>query len=319
LLSDQLKIERDPLKAFVLNALLKRADLMQMCPFETLDALNTKITRWRNLPTVAFRQIGSAYAESTGSFEQLDETVYPLGGDVDIDKVYMKDKSAIVNPRDVQVQMKVEAMAFKFNNAFVAGDQAVDANSFTGITKRVANLPAAQTLSMGANGLDIRASNANMFTFLDKIDATLYRIGAGKDPENVTLFMNDNTFLNITSVAKRLNMLEYTQDMFERFIPTYRGAKLVDIGYTDETEATRIITQTETQGSSSVATSIYAVRFGGDGGEFLHGIEEYPLDVQDIGWLPTAPTYRVRVDWPVGLALWNDRSIARLNGIVWTT
>lgn len=318
LLSDHAKITRDPLKAGVINAFLETSDLMQVVPWETIDTLSIKVIRMKNLPTVGFRAIGGSYAESTGSFEQLDETVYPLGGDIDIDKVYLRDKKAVVNPREIQVEMKLKALMYKFNDHFVNGDQATTPDGFTGIKKRISNLPTSQTLSMGTNGVDVRASSGNMYTFLDKLRELVFRI---KDAD--VLLCNDTSFLGISSVARRNGWLQTDRDMFDRTIHRLGegGPRLINVGYTDEGEGTKIITDTETKGSSTDCTSIYALRLGkGDvGGKDFHGIQEYDLDVEDIGRLEAKPVYRVSVDWPLGLSLWDNHAIGRLDGIRWAT
>ena len=50
--------------------------------------------------------------------------------------------------------------------------------------------------------------------------------------------------------------------------------------------------------------------------KYLQGIQEYALRTADLGELEAKPVYRVRVDWPVGIALINPRSIARAVGII---
>lgn len=318
LLTDQLKVERDPLRAGVLNELLIRSDVMQLLPFETLNRLNVRITRWKTLPSVAFRQLNASYAESTGTTEQLEETVYPLGGDIDVDVAFVKDQGSIVDHRALQRQMKARATAYQFNDSFISGDQAANPDSFSGIKKRIASLPSTQSVSGGTNGLDVRASTANMFTFLKLLDQTMYWIDGGMGMVTA-LLMNDDSFLGITDVLRQRNLLTTLVDAFGRIIYQYgpNGPRLIDMGVKAD-QTTKIITTTETQGNTSDNTSIYAVRFG-QAGDYLHGIEQYPLDIRDLGEQQTKPVYRDRLDWPVGLAHWNDRSIVRLYGVRWTS
>lgn len=318
-LTEHLKTTRDNLKAGVLDTLLRRTDLMQIVPWENIGTLSVKVTRRKTLPTVAWRQLNAAHSESTGKTEQLDETVYSVGGDIDIDKAFMKDTKAMPNPRTLQVEMKLEALAFEMNDTVINGDQATDANQPNGMKKRVGNLPTAQSVSVGTNGLDVRASTANMYTFIDKMNAAAYRIDGGW--KNVSAVLcNDTSFLAVTSVLTRLKLLGEHVDMFGKTFTTWgtNGPRIIDVGYTDESEGTRIITDTETEGSSTDCTSIYLARFG-DGGEYFHGIEEYSFDVENIGWLESKPVYRIRLDWMCGFALFNDRSLVRVKGVRWTT
>ena len=107
-----------------------------------------------------------------------------------------------------------------------------------------------------------------------------------------------------------------TQDMFGRVIDAYGTIKLVDIGV-KANQTSDIITSTETSAGllgSSECTSIYAVKFSE--GDMTWGIQEYPLEVRDLGELETLPVYRTRVDFPCGLATVDPRSLARLYDIV---
>ncbi len=314
-LSDHLMIEPDPLRAGVMMTLLLLSNVMEQIPWESINTLNMRVTRWKELPAVGFRQIGQAYTASYGRTEQLDETIYPLGGLVDIDKAFVRDTRTITDPRQLQIDMKLKAIVYTFNYYFISGSHSLDANGFTGMTARIANLPARQTITASTNGLDVRASSANEFTFLDKVNQLIYVID---DHKPSALYMNQNSYLGFTSVANRLALLNKDKDQFDREILTYRGIPLYDMGQQSDL-STDIITQTETCGNQSASTSIYAVRFGESGGEYLHGIEEYPLDVEDLGRLQTTPAYRTEIDWPLGLAMWNDRSVARLKGVNWTT
>jgi hypothetical protein len=103
--------------------------------------------------------------------------------------------------------------------------------------------------------------------------------------------------------------------MFGRSISVYAGVPLLDIG-TKADQITEIITNTEDPQNlytSNVSTSIYAVKFGV--GEFLWGIQEYPMEVMDKGLLEDKPVYRTEVDWPLGLAHVDPRCIARLANV----
>lgn len=319
LLVDQLKIEKDTLRAGVIQGIVLRSNVMATMPFESIGALNVTVTRWRTLPSVAFRKIGAAYAEAAGSFETLQETIYPLGGDIDVDKVFVNDKNTIVDPRAVQTAMKLKAIAYTFNNYFINGDTATDADGIVGLKKRVALLPSNMSVTPNAttyaNGLDVKASTTTMNVFLDLFDQSIYQLDEGICD---IIFMNETALLNVSSVLRRLGLLNQMEDMFGRRIMRYGdgGPVLADIGVTAD-QSTKIIANTETTGSTTTTTSIYFCRYGV--GEYLHGIEEYPLDVKDLGELQTGPQFRTRVDWPIGLALWNDRSVARLSSVYFTS
>jgi major capsid protein gp7 len=310
-LVDALKTEGNTLRAGIIEGLLRRSTVMEDIPWEDINALATTVTRWKTLPSVGFRKINAAYAESAGTFEQLQESTYPLGGDIDVDKVFVRDGNAVIDQRATQIRMKLRSIAYTFQDYFINGDQSSDPDGITGIKKRVANLGAAQTITAATNGLDVQASSTNQQTFLDLLDQLFYTFDDGA-PD--ALYMNQKSLLNIQSVLRRLGLFDQTRDMFGRMVTVYKGAKLYDMGVKSD-QTTSIILNTETTGASSVTTSIYAVKFGV--GEFMHGIQQYDLDVKDLGELQSAPQFRTRVDWPIGLAIWQDRSVARLLGLIW--
>lgn len=315
-LVDQMKVEGSTLRGGVIQGLVMRSNVMMTMPFEDIGTINQTVARWKTLPSVAFRKINAAYSEGAGTYEQLNETIYPLGKDIDVDKIFVRDRKVIIDPRATQANMALKSIAYTFNDYFLNGDQASDPDGFTGIKKRIANLPAAQTVSPDAatypNGITPKTNSTTQNDFLDLLDNLIYALDEGQAD---VLYMNSRALLGISSVLRRLGLLATTQDMFGRRIMRYGegGPLLADIGVkTDQT--TQIITNTETYGGSSVTTSIYAVRYGV--GEYLHGIQEYDLEVYDLNELQTAPQFRTRLDWPVGIALWNERAIARLPGLI---
>lgn len=317
-LEQHLKASRDEFAGGIIENLLLYSDVMKEIPWVTKAALSVTSTRVKTLSTASFRKINGAYAESTGTLEQLQEAMYALGGDIDVDIRYTEDGNAIRDPRQLQIEIKLLAIAYKFNDYFINGDQASDPDGFTGIKKRITNLPARQTIVAATNGLDVLASTTNQNTFLDKLNQLIWRTRGAN-----ALFMNEFTYLNIEGVLRRLGLYDSTQDMFGRTVPVYRGARLYNIGVKED-QATQIITSTETTGSSSVTTSIYAVAWGGrdangaDDGQKFHGIQQYPIRIKDLGELQSAPQFRTRLDWPIGFMHSDDYSLGRLSGIIWT-
>jgi len=306
------KVTRDPLLAGVLNALLMRSSIIEEMPWDTIGTLSQRVTRWKTLPAVTFRKVNGAFSSDIGRYEQLDETVTSLGVDIDVDVMLDRDQAATSDPRALQTEMAVASMAYTFNDQFINGDQASDPDGFNGIKKRVANLPAAQTITASANGLEVNASDANRHTFLDLIEQAIYELEGDAD----LIIGNGTSFRQLGSVTRRLGLLDTTEDQFGRRIRRFGdgGPRLVDIG-TKADQSTSIITNTETQGTSSATTSLYLVRFGA--GQYLHGIQEYPTRTKDLGERESQPQMRTRVEWTPGLAQSNDRSIVRIKGLIW--
>ncbi len=314
-LVEQLKISKDPLEAGVITALLERVNMMEVLPFQTIGTLNTKVTRWKDLPTPAFRNLNATFTSTTGTTEQLEESVYVAGGNIDLDRQFSGDNATIVDPRKNQLDMFMAAMAYMINDYWINGDQATDPAGFTGLKVRIGNLPSRQTISAdtGADGLEVFTSETTENTLLDKLDELIDLV---EDGQADCLFMNTSARLGIRSVLRRLKLFETTRDMFDREVMTSRGALIYDMG-TKADQSTLIMPNTEsyTGGGNADGTSIYAVRFGRDGGEYLHGIDKHKLQVDNIGRLENGAQDRTNIEWPLGLTVWNPRSAARLRDL----
>lgn len=264
------------------------------------------------LPGVEFRAVNAAYTESTGTINQKTESLVILGGDADVDRFIVQTRGNLNDQRAVQTRLKVKAATYKFQDTFVNGDTAVDANSFDGLKKR---LTGAQVIPAATNGLAVLgADDAARHTFLDKLDeliAAATFMGRGPD----ALYMNSLIKAKLRSSARRLTIYDQTRDSFGRTIDLYNGIPLLDIG--TKADGTMIIPQTETQGTSNIASSIYAVRFGEDENDAsVTGLNNGGVQVRDLGEIDTKPVYRTRIEFYCGMAVFGGKAAARLSGVL---
>lgn len=313
-LADMAKVETDPLRKGIIEGLLIDAVVMRQLKFDTAGTLSIKVTRMKTLPTVGWRKIGADYAESTGKTEQISESVFALGGYIDVDKMLVRAKNVLENPRTLETRMKMRAIAYDFNDKYINGDHATDPDTIEGLKKRVSLLPAAQSINAGGvtTGFDVKLSDANMQRWLDDLNKAIYAVD-GHEAVGVAAYMNADAYLLFTSVARRQKLLDTTKDQADRIVQTFRGIPLYDIGVKSD-QSTKIILSTEDPGDAgNDTTSIYFQRADR---EHLMGFEEYALEVDDIGLLDDGVTYRTVVDWPIGLAVFNNRSIVRLKGFI---
>lgn len=316
-LADLSKVETDTLRKSVMDTLLMKSNVMQMVPWETIGTLATTIVRYADLPSVGFRKVNEAFSESSGTVEQKVESVSIMGGYIDTDEVIARAKNTIAEARAINQVMKVKAMAYKFNDKFINGNPESDPEEFKGLEQRVDDIYAegftGQYIDVGGGSLTegILNSSATRHNFLDKLDQLIYAI---KEHNPDFLFMNDGTLLATRSLLRREQLLDTTKDMFDRRVDVYSGTKMVDIGVTDD-QSTEIIAANEDKGGGSTEASIYAVKFGV--GEFLWGIQEYPMEVEDLGKVSSSPhLLRTYISWPLGLAMVDPYSIGRLYGVI---
>ncbi len=313
-LAELSKLETDTLRKSVMDTLIMESNLLEIVPWETIGQLATTIVKIKDLPSVGFRKVNEGYAESIGHFEQAVENISLFGGDIDTDIAIARAKNTIADARAIQQTLKLKAVAYDFNDNFINGNPTSNPEEYKGLQKRIDDINTAsftdQYIDLGdTDDLGILRTQASRFAFLDKLNELMYAI-KGHNPDY--LLMNKKMLLALRSLLLREKLLDTTKDMFDRRIDVYMGARLVDIGVKAD-QTTEIILNTESLGGGSFETSIYGIKFGI--GDMTWGIQQYPLEVRDIGELESKPVYRTRVDWNLGLATVDPRSLGRLYGI----
>ncbi len=306
------KIETDPLRKGVIDGLLMDAIVLQVVPWESVGALTTTLVRMGTLPSVGFRKINEGYASGKGAFEQKVESISLMGGYFDTDKAIARAKNTIANARAITQVMMLKSMAYKFNDKFINGNPESDPEEFKGVKERVDDNVAggytAQKVDFACDGVGILNTSKESHDFLNNLDTLFYQI-PGHNPDFA--FMASKLLLAIKALMRKEKLLDTTKDFFDRVIDTYGQTMLVDIGVKAD-QITEIIPIVETAAGASSggeSTSIHCMKFGI--GDMFWGIQEYPLEVEDLGRLESAPIFRTEVDWPLGLAQINPYAIAR--------
>ncbi len=308
-LAESAKYSQNDLQRGVIETFVIEANVLDRLPLLPIQgnayAYNEELT----LPGIEFRAVNSAYAESTGTINQKTESLVILGGDADVDTFLVKTRGNLNDLRAAATRGKVKAANFKFQDGFINGDVAVDANSFDGLKKR---LTGAQVIAAGANGLAVLgADDVARHAFLDQLDALLALV-----PNADALYMNASILAKVKGSARRLTIFDQTVDDFGRKIGTYQGVALIDIG--NKADGTAIIPQTETQGTAvGTTSSIYAVRFGRDESDRgVTGLTNGGIDVRDLGEQDAKPVFRTRIEFFCGLGVFGGKAAARLTGVL---
>lgn len=308
-LAESAKLSTDQLVAGVIETIVQKSPMLTLLPFQEIQG-NAYSWRLENaLPGVAFRAVNSGYTESTGTFTSVSESLAILGGTADVDRFIQQTRSNLFDQRATQTSMKAKAVAIAFNDNFINGDTAVNANGFNGLDKKLTGT--AQEFSTATNGLPVvGASASDQHAFFDKLDALLYSLEGPAD----ALFMSSAILGKIRSSARRLGGWDSQRNEFGMSVDFYNGVPMFDMG--SRADGTPIIPDTQTQGSASDASTIYAVRFAdaeGDAG--LMGLTNGGVQAIDQGLLPTPPAFRTLIEFYVGLALYNIRGAAKLKGV----
>ncbi len=302
-------LSQNSLQRGVIETFIIESSVLDRIPLESIEGNAFAYNEEGTLPGIEFRAVNAAYSESTGVVNQKTETLVILGGDADVDTFIVATRGNLNDQRAVQTRMKVKSASYKYQDAFINGDTAVDANSFDGLKKR---LTGGQVISAATNGLAVLgADDAARHTFWDKVDEAIAAVRGGVD----AIYGPAAILAKMKSSARRLTMYDQTTDSFGKTIATYNGIPLIDIG--NKADGTPIIPQTETQGTNLVASSLYFVRFGADpsdGG--VTGLTNGGIQVKDLGEIDAKPVFRTRIEFFCGLGVFSGKAAARLSGVL---
>ncbi|MWV50069.1 hypothetical protein GRS96_12395 [Rathayibacter sp. VKM Ac-2803] len=290
----------------VIETFVQTSSILDRIPFMPIEGNAYAYNEEATLPGVAFRSVNEAYVESTGTVNQRSESLVILGGDADVDRFIVKTRGNLNDQRATQTAMKVKAASYKFQDTFFNGDVTVDPKGFDGLKKR---LIGNQVIDAATNGLGPVTAGHDFF---DALDALIAQVNGDVD----VLYANKSVIAKIKSSGRRLGGTEYfNEELTSKRVLTYNGIPLLDPGTT--ATGGDVLPRTETAGTATNASSIYAVRFGQDeGDQAVTGLTNGGVDVYDIGELQEKPAYRTRIEFYTGLAVFGGKAAARLRGVL---
>lgn len=302
-------LSQNALQRGVIETFVQESPVLDRIPLMNIEGNAYAYNKEATLPGVAFRSVNEAYTESTGTVVQATESLVILGGDADVDRFIVQTRGDLNDQRAIQTRLKVKAASYKFQDTFFNGDVTVDPKGFDGLKKR---LTGAQVLDAATNGLGPVAGGHD---FLDALDALLASV-PGINGQNGAIYANAAVIGKLTSTLRRLGGADFIkEDLTSKRVLTYNGVPVLDPGANGA--GATILPQTETQGSSSAASSIYAVRFGEDETEQgVTGLTNGGVQVDDLGQLQEKPAYRTRIEFYCGLATFGGKAAARLRGVI---
>jgi hypothetical protein len=308
-LTEAAKLSTDDLQRGVLETFVQESPVLDRLPFLTIQGNSYKWNYELALPSVAYRAVNEGYVGSTGTTDDRFASLVILGGDADVDRFIVQTRGDLNNQRAVQTAMKVKALSYKFQNDFVNGDVTVDPLAFDGLKKTVTRV-----VSSGTNGAKVfdPASDTVAHAFFDKLE----ELTAAVDGTPSAFYANASVIAKIRSAGRRMGGVEIVrEDLTGKRITTWNGIPFLNLGTTPA--GVQILPQTETKGTSNIASSIYAVRFGQneeDGG--VAGLTNGGVQVYDLGEIDSQPVYRTRIEFYCGLAQFSEGGAARLDGVL---
>lgn len=305
-LPEAAKLSETDLQRGVIETFVQESPVLDRIPFLTIQGNAYAYNEEATLPGVEFRNVNETYSESTGTVNQKSETLVILGGYADVDRFIVATRGNLNDQRAVQTRMKVKAASYKFQDAFINGDTAVDPKGFDGLKKR---LTGSQVLD-GALPI-LGAGEADSHKFFDKLDELVAAV-PGLNGSNGALYTNAAVIAKVRSAGRRIGGVDIVKDdITGKRSVTWNGIALLDIGQTPA-GADIIPVAADTK-----ATDIYAVKFGSDEGDRgVTGLTNGGVHVQDMGLLADRPVYRTFLEFYTGLAVFGGKGAARLSGVI---
>lgn len=306
-------LSKDELRRGILETFVQESPVLDRIPLLEIEGNAYAYNKEATLPGVAFRGVNEAYVESTGTFVQAFEGLSILGGDADVDRFIAKTRGNLVDQRAEQDLLKVKAASFKYQDHFINGDVVVEPKGFDGLKKR---LTGSQVIDAGTNGIPVVGNGgSDSHTFFDALDDLLASV-PGINGSNGAIYANARVLGKIRSAGRRIGGTETVrEDATGKRVLTWQGVPILDLG--QNLAGSPILAQNETQGSSTTASSLYAVKFGQNETEqAVTGLTNGGVQVDDLGQLQEKPAYRTRIEFYCGLATFGGKAAARLRGVL---
>ena len=287
----------------VVSTLIQESPIMEMLPFTSITGNALKVIVEDTLPDPAFRDVNETYTRSTGSDTERFFGCAILGGEVFIDNYIVRVQADQISAKARQYSKFSKAMSRTFDKSFFDGTGT--SKDFKGINALI-DEGLGQKVSAGTNGAALT---------LDMLDEAWDSLRGQSAPD--ALLMNRTLRRKINTLARStysgISLIDVGTDTFGRQVNIYNGTPIRIIG--DDKDGNAILDFDETQGSSSVTSSIYAIAFGTD--ENVYGILGLggSFDIKDFGETEAAPGHLGRVECYPGVVVANSFSVARLHGI----
>lgn len=326
-LLDMFRNKTDEYERGVVETFTMECDISKKLPIETVGTLEVKTKRTNSIATVGFRRRGEMHgAVVGGTTDVVADAVYSMGATIDIDKADMRDKNVVPDPLSSRTREAVRGMAWTFNDAFMNGDHGTDEDSFEGVKVRLALANSAQTIFGVSASAELEArpgtaTTANSQTLLDKIDEAVYAC----DGHTANVCLTGADFIRAVKSALRrlginkdqpatepstvINKRRTGANFFQKPSWEYDGVAYYDMGLKAD-QSTQIV------GTDTVnAIACRPAYFLKLGDPYIHGIQQYPMDIGQPKLLDDGVTYRTVIDWPIGLRHVHPRFGAKLKGV----
>lgn len=271
-LADSLKLTSDSLQAGVIETMATESKILAELPFMTIQGSGYTYNVETDLSDVQFRAVGEGITAGHAGWETRTEVLKILADEASIDTFQLAVQGNINDLMAIETQLKTKALAHKFEKTFISGDADVNPKAFNGIEKRV---------------IEMQRRKKTSDTFKD-----LRKLRNMVQGEPSAYIMNKDTLVDLETEYK--NYITWGRNEFGVPLASFGGIPILDV-------------------DNSVLPedgAIYAVRFGAKEG--VCGLDHGGIQVKFLGESDTAPQVKTRIEWFCGLAVFNDKTIAKL-------
>lgn len=274
-LAQTVELTTDVLQKGVIETMATESKLLAKLPFMTIEGAGYAYNVEKSMAGVNFRSINTAYTIDAPTSERKTEHLVILGGEAVIDSFQVEVHSNVNDLMAIETALTAKAISRKFEQTFLNGDAAVDSKSFDGLIKRVDSSKVfAPSVKDGKSDI------------VGDIDILLDEVQGGAD----ALIMNKKTRRELTGVA-RTNVTYYMNE-FGVQVAQFGGVDIIDI-----------------EAELLADGIILAVRFGVQ--EAVSGLQSKSgVNVRSLGELGETPQIKTRIEWFVGMAVFNPLTVA---------
>ena len=291
-LAQSARMTNDVLQAGVIEVLATESKLLQLLPFMNVQGSGYTYNIEKNLGNAQFRKVNGGYNYGAIETIPVTERIVILGDEAIVDTYQIAVESDINNLMAIEVALRTKAIAHKFEKCFIDGGKAAGsgvpsesvANEFVGILTRYteatpANIPSAALPLFQAQVI------TKTDDLIGDLDTLLDMVAGGAD----CLIMNKKTRRQVT--AKGRAFCDYRQGEFGTQFVQYGGIDIVDV-----------------DGDLLADDVVIAAKFGAK--EAVCGLQNGGVRVTALGEMESQPQLKTRIEWFVGLAVFNPKAVA---------
>ena len=291
-LAQSARMTNDVLQAGVIEVLATESKLLQLLPFMNVQGSGYTYNIEKNLGNAQFRKVNGGYTYGAIETIPVTERIVILGDEAIVDTYQIAVESDINNLMAIEVALRTKAIAHKFEKCFINGGTAAGsgvpseskANEFVGILTRYtetapANIPS-EALPLFQAQVITKSED-----LIGDLDTLLDMVAGGAD----CLIMNKKTRRQVT--AKGRAFCDYRQGEFGTQFVQYGGIDIVDV-----------------DGDLLADDVVIAAKFGAK--EAVCGLQNGGVRVTALGEMESQPQLKTRIEWFVGLAVFNPKAVA---------